>query len=160
MPIRHRALLLAVPCTAALAAGDLDGHFSNQSSAGPVTLTLCQGCAEAGDVLFALLDPPDGAARQRPAPVRLKGADRRQSLAPGQTAVLTLTADPAPGTTVQRHFHVTQAGQPGCFGFTLQASIQDGMRVTEVRADAAVRADLAQADSDLLVFWGFRPAGE
>lgn len=150
----------AVAATAALTAGDLDGYFSNQSADGPVTLTLCEGCAERGDVFFSLLNRPAEAGRQRPAPVLLQGGQRSQTVAPGQTAVLHVLAPPVAGSQANRAFQVRQVGRAGRFGFTLRVALMNGLPYTVVIPDscAETHADLTQADPDLVVFWGFWPA--
>jgi hypothetical protein len=151
----------AAAAAAALAAGDLDAYFSNQSADGPITLSLDEADAERGDVYFSLLNRPADRG-PRPAPVLLQGAQRSQTLAPGQTAVLHLLAAPVAGSRAERAFRVRQGGRAGHFDFTFRVALLGGLPYAEARPDpgSEQRAELTRADPDLLIFWNFRPPGD
>jgi hypothetical protein len=155
-------LVLTAAAGGFLQAGELDGHLSNQSTKGDITLTLSEECVRHEDVLVSLLDPPPGAGKAALAPALLRGADRSWTLKPGQTAVITLKTPPSPAEApVRRHFRVTQAGAAGRCGFTYQVDLKDGKPVVEVQPDegADPRADLEQADPNLVLFWGWLLTG-
>lgn len=156
------SLVLAALAGGFLQAGELDGHLSNQSSKGAITITLSEECAKREDVLVSLLDPPLGAGKEVLRPALLKGADRSRVLAPGQTLVISLKGLPGPAEApVRRRFQVTQAGTAGSCGFIYQVELKGGKPVVELQPDegADPRADLEQADPNLVLFWGWLLTG-
>jgi hypothetical protein len=127
------------------------GYLSNFSSKGPITLTLCADCARDREVLASLIDEASEAEWQHTTP--LTSASRSLTLPCGRTVVLALPMAPAPGQPVTLGFQVTQAGQAGeCHLLLVVAA--SGARV-EPAAGACHGGILQQAESDVLVFWGF-----
>ena len=144
----------------ALRAGDLGGQVSNQSSGGPITITLDEADAGKEDVLVTVQGPPLGRGSQA-APVLLTGAARSRKLEPGQTALITLKQPPSPAEApASRLFRVTLDGREGC-GFTYRVSYRDGKPVGEIDPDEGTcpRADLEQPDPNLVLFWGYLLTG-
>ena len=147
---------------AGIRAGELDGFVSNQSSKGPITITLCRECAKEEDVLVKLLDPPLGRGAQALAPAVLKGEALSRKLEPGQTAVISLARLPEPDQPpVLRTFRVTQDGQAGECRFTYQVRFQGGRPEAVIETDEGTspRADLEQPDPNLVLFWGYLLTG-
>ena len=145
-----------------LRAGELDGLVSNQSSKGPITITLCQECAKDEDVLIKLAGPPLGRGKLAAPPALLKGADLSRKIEPGQTAVIALKEPPSPaGAPVLRTFRVTQEGQSGECSFTYKVSWKGGKPAAEIVPEGgnSPRADVEQADANLVLFWGYLLTG-